>query len=230
MFDKLDTLDTATTKTLTVKNILYINGPSRIGKSTALHHLMDKYPGVNTISSSRALYCHYSIATTPMCLEVINGSYIGAVNAGDDPYADITNLIALNEDQIIDTYEECKKREQFTRKEVIGFAELFRATDVAYWVKAAARILDAKVKLKGLTELDLLWVECINAPESELLIFTCENLFPGAKTHKVSLDCLNPYEVVENDSRVGGIFDEKITYRLEDSKLVAEQLYRMCTK
>jgi hypothetical protein len=206
--------------------ILVINGPSRVGKSTMVNYLLETRPGLAVLDPSRALKCWYMLSQTKYLREAVCDDYLYGVGAGRDPYEIIAARAVIFEESLLTRYEQDKASGVITRKDLIGFAELMRTADPAYWVKAAYKMLEEKLYSREYP-IDLLWVEAINQKEWGIMSNLLTEKWPDVWPTCISLNCTNPSEVVEQDSRAGDLFVQSVTYKIEESLRVADWLYKM---
>jgi hypothetical protein len=190
-------------------------------------HLLDTQPGLAVLDPCRALKCWYTITLDPTFLYDVGADYLYAVQQARDPYQEIMNLITQNEGGLLLRYEEQKicGHKTSERKKTIGFGELMRTADPAYWVKAAYKVLENNLAARE-QPAELLWVEAINKREWDIMSALLANKWPNVKPMCISLNCTNPPEVVEQDSRAGGLFEDVVTYKIEESLVIADWLYQ----
>jgi hypothetical protein len=188
-----------------------VNGPSRVGKSTALQYLRDTYgSAIAVFEPGRALKIHY----------MLNIYAPKEVVGLRDDYEAYLYYMRTTQDHWVSEYEKLKADGWVTREMIILYAESIRAVYKDFWIDLAAQLLLLTEDTK------LIWSESINQLEFWPLKDRLIKLVGGERIATVRLECENPAEIVVGDTRTPITQCKNvIKYRLEDSIQVAESIF-----
>ena len=188
-----------------------INGPARVGKTSALRHLKDLHgDSIAVFDPGRALKTHYMInRIAPQ----------SAQGRGDDAQSYLFYM-RETQDHWVNEYEKLKADNKITRDMIILYAESIKAIYHDFFIDLAGQLMI-------LTEsTSMIWAESINQLEFFPLKQKLTTLVGPSNIATVRLECKNPHKVVTGDTRTP-IKECKniVQYRLKDSKLMAEYIF-----
>jgi hypothetical protein len=188
-----------------------VNGPSRVGKSTMLQHLVDTHGDtIAVFDPSRALKTHY----------MLNINAPKEVMGFRNDYEAYLYYMRTTQDHWVSEYEKLKADGWITREMMILYAESIRAVYKNFFIDLAAQLLLLTEDTK------MIWAESINDAEFLPLKDKITTIVGPSNIATVRFHCTNPVEIVTGDTR-SPIKQCKniITYKLQESKQVADYIF-----